>query len=207
MNRRTFLTTAAVASTGLAGCTASGDDGGDSGDLKLGGQPTKTVSSKMTGGEEMAFGETYELPQVTLSLDEPRTKKRYTWSKDGETQQAEAGEGKQWVVVPVHTKNTTNRTVRLPLTQNFLGVVGDIVFHPGRNKSVSAKYIGGKVEGGEERRGDMMFLTPSDVSSESFSVLYEEARTSGEYKVWWKSPTQSGSSDNSSSTNDSNSSN
>lgn len=192
MNRRTFLTTAAVATTGLAGCTAA--DSGDSGDLKLGGQPTKTVSSKMTGGTEMAFGETLELPQVTLTLDAPRTTKRYTWSENGEESQAEAGEGKQWVVVPVHTKNTTNETVRLPLTQNFLGVVGDIVFHPGRNKGVSSKYIGGKVDGGEERSGDMMFLTPADVSAESFSVLYEEARTSGKHKVWWgESPSSTGS--------------
>lgn len=183
MNRRTFLTTAALATTGLAGCSATSTDSGDN---KPGGQPTKTTSAKQSGGRQLAFGETFELPQVRLTVESPRATNRYTYTEDGEEQTAEAGEGKQWVVVPTRAENTTNRTVRLPLTLDFKGVVDERVFHPGRNKSVSAKYIGGKVDAGESREGDVMFLTPADVAVEQFRVHYKEKRSSGTYDVWWQ---------------------
>ncbi|SEP05953.1 hypothetical protein SAMN04487948_11273 [Halogranum amylolyticum] len=188
MNRRTFLTTAALATTGLAGCSSTSTDSGDN---KPGGQPTKTTAAKQSGGQRLAFGETFELPQVRLTLETPRATSRYTYTEDGEKQTAEAGEGKQWVVVPVRTVNTTDRTVRLPLTLNFKGVVNERVFHPGRNKSVPAKYIGGKVDSGESREGDVMFLTPADVSVDEFRIRYKEKRSSGSHEVWWQGSGQS----------------
>lgn len=182
MNRRTFLTTTALAAAGLAGCTST-----DSGDNKAGGQPTKTVSKKLSGGEQIGFGETLELPQVSLTLETPRATNSYTYREDGEKQTAEAGEGKQWVVVPARAENTTDGRIRLPLTLNFKGAVGERVFHPGRNKSVPAKYIGGKVDAGVTREGDIMFLTSADVSADSFRVHYKEKRSSGRHEVWWES--------------------
>lgn len=184
MKRRTYLTTlAATSATGLAGCSSSSESGDD----KAGGQPTKTTSSEMSGGTQLSFGDTLELSQVDLTVDEPKATKQYTWSEEGQTpQQAEAGDGKQWVVVPVRAVNTTNQTVRLPLTLDFKGVVDGEVFHPGRNKSATAKYIGGKVDGGETSEGDMMFLTADSVEMSSFRVYYTEKRTSGTYEAWWE---------------------
>ena len=181
MNRRTYLATTALTVAGLAGCASM-----DSGDSKLGGQPTKTVSEKQQGGQTIAFGETLELPQATVMLAEPRTTNTYTWSEEGEKRVAKAGEGKQWVVVRTRAENTADRTVRLPLTANFKGAVGDRLFHPGRNKSVAEKYIGGKVDAGGVREGDVMYLTPADVSASDVRVLYEEERPSGKQHVWWE---------------------
>ncbi|MFC6724040.1 DUF4352 domain-containing protein [Halobium palmae] len=184
-NRRAFLASAALATAGLAGCTSGDADAGDSGDAKIGGQPTRTLSEKVSASERLAFGETLDLPRVSITLSEPESTATYRWEQDGEERVAEAGEGKQWIVVPVRTENTADRTVRLPLTVNFKGVVGETVYHPGRNKSVDQKYIGGKVPSGGTREGDVMYLVPESTSTAEFRVLYEERRTDGKHQVWW----------------------
>lgn len=185
-NRRTFLASAALATAGLAGCSSeAGDDGDDSGDAKLGGQPTRTLSENVSASERLSFGETLDLPRVSITLSEPELTATYRWEQDGEERVAEAGEGKQWIVVPVRARNTADRTVRLPLTENFKGVVGEIVYHPGRNKSVDQKYIGGKVPPGASREGDVMYLVPERTTAADFRVLYEERRPDGKHQVWW----------------------
>lgn len=186
-DRRTYLTTVALAAAGVAGCAADTSD--DSGDAKLGGQPTKKLGTTPSGARRLSFGETLSLPRVDLTLSEPEAIQEYRWEQDGAEQTAEAGEGKQWMVVHTRASNTADRTVRLPLTADFKGVVGDIVYHPGRNKSPTAKYIGGKVDAGESHEGDMMFLLPEDVTVEQFRVLYGESRPSGKRHAWWQSST------------------
>ncbi len=183
MNRRSLLTTiAAATSAGLAGCSAV-----DSGDDKAGGQPTKTLTaSGEKSARRLSFGQTLDLPRVAVTVNEPTATKTYRWSEGGEENVARAGEGKQWVVVRVRTENTRDRRVRLPLTENFKGIVGDRVYHPGRNKSSSEKYIGGKVDPGESREGDVAYLTGADVPVEKFRVLYKERRPSGKPRVWWQ---------------------
>jgi hypothetical protein len=183
MNRRTFITTTTtLATAGLAGCSSM-----DSGDNKAGGQPTKTLTAE---GEKKAkrltFGETLTLPRVSITLSNPRAMKKYRWSEDGEESVAKAGEGKQWLVVHARAENTRDRKVRLPLTENFKGIVGDRLFHPGRNKSPSEKYIGGKVPPGRTHEGDVAYLVPEDVSVDRFRVLYKERRPSGKHRVWWE---------------------
>lgn len=182
MNRRTFLSTAAaLTTTGLAGCSA------DPGDNKFLGQPTKTLSTPSgVEPERRSFGETVELPRVSLTLSDPRVTGTYEWTESGETRTAEAGEGKQWAMVRVRAENVVDRRARLPLTLDFKGVIGDLMFHPGRNRSTSAKYVGGKVDAGAVREGDMGFLVPGDTSVEEFRVLYEERRTDGRHAVWWE---------------------
>lgn len=182
MNRRTFLSTAAALTTaGLAGCSS------DTGDNKVLGQPTKTVSTpKGTQPQRLSFGDTVEFARVAVTLSSPRAMKTYEWSESGETQTADAGEGKQWVMVGVRAENVVDREVRLPLTLDFKGAIGDRMFHPGRNKSRSAKYIGGKVGPGEAREGDMGFLVPEGAQTDDFRVLYEEQRTDGHQVVWWE---------------------
>jgi hypothetical protein len=181
-DRRTFLATAAslAATAGLAGCS------GDSGDNKVGGQPTRT-QKKERQEQTLSFGETLELPSTSITLSKPRTTDAYQWAKEGEDRVAEAGEGKQWLVVKIRAENTTDRTVRLPLTLNFKGVRGDTVYHPGRNKSKSQKYIGGKAPAGEVREGEITYLTPQDVGIEEFEVLYTEWRPSDKQRVVWQS--------------------
>lgn len=180
-NRRTFLTTAAgLAATGLAGCSS------DSGDDKVGGQPTRTTN-KESQEQTLSFGETLELPRVSITLSNPRTTNAYRWQDEGEDRVAQAGEGKQWLVVKVRAENTADRRVRLPLTLNFKGVRGDTVYHPGRNKSFSQKYVGGKVPAGAVREGEVTYLTPADVAIEEFHVLYEEWRPSDKQRVVWRS--------------------
>ncbi|MFC4359202.1 hypothetical protein ACFO0N_14750 [Halobium salinum] len=187
MDRRSYLATAALAATGLAGCAGTNPE--DSGDAKLGGQPTKTLGTTPSGAQRLSFGETLSLPRVDVTLSEPEAIQEYRWEQDGAEQTVEAGEGKQWMVVHTRASNTADRTVRLPLTSNFGGVVGDIVYHPGRNKSPTAKYVGGKVDAGESHEGDMMFLLPEDVTVEQFRVLYGEARPDGKRHAWWASST------------------
>ena len=183
MNRRTFLTTTALATAGLAGCSASTVDSGDS---KVGGQPTKTVSQR-SAQKRLAFGETLDIGRAALTLSAPSVTSSYSYQDGGDQKRMAAGEGKQWVVVPMRAENTADRTVRLPMTANFGGIVGNNLFHPGRNKSVDQKYIGGKVGSGEAREGDMMFLTPVGVSVDEFRVFYREKRSSGKHEVWWQS--------------------
>jgi hypothetical protein len=183
-DRRSYLATVALAATGLAGCAA--DPSGDSGDGKLGGQPTKTLGTTPSGAKRLRFGETLSLPRVDLTLSEPTAIREYRWEQDGAERTAKAGEGKQWMVVHTRAGNTADRTVRLPLTTNFGGVVRELVYHPGRNKSPAAKYVGGKVDAGEVHEGDMMFLLPEDVAVEQFRVLYGEARPSGKRHAWWE---------------------
>ena len=182
MDRRTFLSTAAtLAAAGLAGCSS------DAGDDKVLGQPTKTVSTpKGTQPRRRSFGETVEFPRVAVTLSDPRVMQAYEWSESGETRTADAGEGKQWAMVRVRAENVVDRTARLPLTLDFKGVLGERVFHPGRNKSLPAKYVGGKVGPGGVREGDMGFLVPEGASVDDFRVLYEERRTSGHEVVWWE---------------------
>jgi hypothetical protein len=187
--RRTFLAGIAASAAALAGCQGRSTDE-DTGDSKAGGQPTKTVSSDMqSGGRQLAFGETLSLPRTDLTLSNPRTMDAYEWHKVGEDEQrvARAGEGKQWLKVDLRTVNTVDRVVRLPLTMNFKGVVGQTVYHPGRNKSPQEKYIGGKVPAGESREGSMAFLLPADVSVEEFRAHYTETRPSGKTEAWWVS--------------------
>ena len=179
-NRRTFLTTAAaLAATGIAGCS------GDSGDNKVGGQPTRT-QKRESQERTLSFGETLELPRTSITLSDPRTTNAYQWEENGEDKVAEAGEGKQWLVVKVRAENTVDRTVRLPLTLNFKGVRGDTVYHPGRNKSHTQKYIGGKAPAGAVREGEITYLTPRGVSVEEFQVLYTEWRPSDKQRVVWQ---------------------
>ncbi len=179
-NRRTFLATAAgLVSAGLAGCS------GDSGDNKAGGQPTRTTK-KESQEQTLSFGQTLELPRASITLSDPRTTNAYRWREGGEDRVAEAGEGKQWLVVKIRAENTTDRTVRLPLTLNFKGVRGDVVYHPGRNKSLPEKYVGGKVPAGAVREGEITYLTPADVAIEEFHVLYEEWRPSDKQRVVWQ---------------------
>lgn len=182
MNRRTFLSTAAaLATAGLAGCSS------DTGDNKFLGQPTKTVSTPSgTEPQHRSFGDSVEFPRVSITLSDPRVTGTYEWSESGETRTADAGDGKQWAIARVRAENIADREVRLPLTLDFKGVFGDLMFHPGRNKSASAKYIGGKVDAGVVREGDMMFLVPEDVSADDFRVLYGERRTNGKQAVWWE---------------------
>ena len=182
MNRRTFLsTTVALAATGLAGCSS------DTGDNKVLGQPTKTVSTpKGTDPEHRSFGESVEFPRVALTLSDPRVMQTYEWSESGETRTADAGEGKEWAMVHVRAENIADREARLPLTLDFKGVLGERVFHPGRNKSLAAKYVGGKVAPGVVHEGDMGFLVPEGASAGDFRVMYEERRTSGHEVVWWE---------------------
>ena len=185
MNRRSYLTTAAaLATAGLAGCSST--DSGDSGDNKAGGQPTKTLTA--TGGEakHLSFGNTLDLPRVSITLSNPRATKTYRWSEQGEDRVAKAGEGKQWVMVHARAENTRERKVRLPITENFKGVVGDTVYHPGRNKSATEKYIGGKVPPGRVHEGDVVYLMGDGISVDNFRVLYQEERPSGKHRVWWE---------------------
>jgi hypothetical protein len=183
MHRRTFLATTALTTAGLAGCSST-----DSGDDKAGGQPTKTLTAQAEKeAKHLAFGETLDLPKVSITLSNPRTTRRYRWSEDGEDNVAKAGEGKQWGVVHARAENTTDRKVRLPLTENFKGILGDRLFHPGRNKSTTQKYIGGKVPPGRVHEGDVAYLLPASASVEQFRVLYKERRASGKHRVWWES--------------------
>jgi hypothetical protein len=187
MDRRTFLTTAALATAGLAGCSSS-TPSGDSGDNKPGGQPTKTLTDQPVPGEQLAYGETLDLPRVSVTMSNPRTMSSYQWHHADEPQQtevAEAGEGKQWLKVDLRAENTVDRVVRLPLTLDFKGVVGERVYHPGRNKSPQAKYIGGKVPSGTAREGAMTFLVPERVTIDQFRVHYSEHRPSGKKQAWW----------------------
>jgi hypothetical protein len=183
MNRRSYLTTVAAAATaGIAGCSSA-----DSGDDKIGGQPTKTVTGeKKKEAQHLSFGETLEMPRVSLTLSDLRSTQTYEWRQEGEDRVAKSGEGKQWVVVHARAENTTDRKVRLPLTVNFKGVAGDTLYHPGRNKSVPQKYIGGKVPPGRTHEGDVAYLTGQDVSTDDFRVLYKERRPSGKRRVWWE---------------------
>ena len=185
--RRAFLVGTAAAVAGLAGCQGRSTDE-DTGDSKAGGQPTKTVSSDMrSGNRQLAFGETLSLPRVDVTLSNPRTMNSYDWHKLGESERrvARAGEGKQWLKVDLVSVNTADRVVRLPLTMDFKGVVGQTVYHPGRNKSLQEKYIGGKVPAGGTREGSMAFLVPADVSVEDFRSQYTEHRTNGKVEAWW----------------------
>lgn len=185
--RRVFLAGVAASVAGLAGCQGQSTNE-DTGDNKAGGQPTKTVSSDMqSGARRLAFGETLSLPRVDVTLSNPRTMNSYDWHKLGEDERrvAKAGEGKQWLKVDLHSVNTVDRVVRLPLTMDFKGVVGQTVYHPGRNKSPQEKYIGGKVPAGESREGSMAFLVPADVSVEKFRAQYTEHRPSGKKEAWW----------------------
>jgi hypothetical protein len=187
--RRTFLSgvAAAISAAGLAGCQGQSTDE-DTGDNKAGGQPTKTVSSDMQlGGRQLAFGETLSLPRADLTLSNPRTMDSYDWHKLGEDERrvARAGEGKQWLKVDIVSANTADRVVRLPLTMDLKGVVGQTVYHPGRNKSPQEKYIGGKVPAGESREGSMAFLLPADVSVGEFRAHYTEHRSNGKTEAWW----------------------
>ena len=182
-NRRSFLTTATgLAAAGLAGCSGNS---GDSGDNKAGGQPTRTTK-KESQERTLSFGQTLDLPRVSITLSNPRTTNAYRWQESGERRVAKAGEGKQWLVVKVRAANTVDRKVRLPLTMNFKGVRGDVVYHPGRNKSLPQKYIGGKVASGTMREGEITYLTPADVAIEEFHVLYEEWRPSDKQRVVWQ---------------------
>jgi hypothetical protein len=183
MNRRSYLTTVAAAATaGLAGCSST-----DSGDEKVGGQPTKTLSGqKKKEAKHRAFGETLEMPRVSLTLSDLRETQTYEWSEEGEDRVAKSGEGKQWVVVHVRAENTMDRKVRLPLTENFKGIVDERLYHPGRNKSIPEKYIGGKVPPGRVHEGDVAYLTGQDVDTDNFRVLYKERRPSGKRRVWWE---------------------
>jgi hypothetical protein len=188
INRRTFLTTAALATAGLAGCSASSSSE-DSGDNKAGGQPTKTLTDQPTEGKTLAFGDTLDLSRVSVTVSNPRTMNSYRWHHKGEPQQTEvarAGEGKQWLKVDIRSENTTDRRVRLPLTLDFKGVVGDTVFHPGRSKSPTDKYIGGKVPAGGVREGNVTFLLPARVSVDQFRVRYTEHRSGSKRKAWWQ---------------------
>lgn len=182
MDRRTYLsTTAALATAGLAGCSS------DSGDDKFLGQPTKTLSTPQGAeAKHLAFGETVDVGRASVTLSDPRATKTYRWSESGEQRSADAGEGKQWLLIHARAENTADRTARLPITENFKGVVGNRVFHPGRNKSVTAKYIGGKVDPGGVREGDVAYLAPESVSVDDFRVLYRETRPSGDHRVWWE---------------------
>ena len=182
MNRRRFLSSAAaLATAGLAGCSS------DSGDNKLLGQPTKTVSTPSgTDPQHRSFGETVEFPRVALTVADPRMMQTYEWSEEGETKTADAGEGKQWAMAHVRAENVVDRPARLPLTLDFKGAIGQRLFHPGRNKSHSAKYVGGKVDSGVVHEGDMGFLVPESASVDEFRVFYEERRTSGHEAVWWE---------------------
>jgi hypothetical protein len=189
MNRRTFLTTAALATAGLAGCSSSSPGEGDSGDNKAGGQPTKTLTAQPTSGKNLAFGDTLDLPRVSVTVSNPRTMNSYQWHHEGEPQRTEvakAGEGKQWLKVDVRAENTTDRTVRLPLTLDFKGVVGERVFHPGRSKSPTGKYIGGKANPGGVHEGNVTFLLPASTSVDQFRVHYSEQRPSGKKEAWWE---------------------
>lgn len=186
-NRRAFLAGMAASVAGLAGCGGRSTNE-DTGDNKAGGQPTKTVKPGMkSGGTRLTFGETLSLPRVDVTLSNPRTMDSYDWHKKGESERrvAKAGEGKQWLKVDLLSVNTADRVVRLPLTMDFKGVVGEIVYHPGRNKSPQEKYIGGKVPAGDRREGSMAFLLPADVSVEEFRVHYSERRPSGKMEAWW----------------------
>ena len=168
--RRTFLAGVATSVAALAGCQGRSTNE-DTGDNKPGGQPTKTVSADMrSGSKRLTFGETLSLPRVDVTLSNPRTMDSYEWHRKGESERrvAKAGEGKQWLKVDLESVNTADRTVRLPLTMNFKGAVGETVYHPGRNKSAQAKYIGGKVPAGESREGAMAFLLPADVGVHIF---------------------------------------
>ena len=69
-------------------------------------------------------------------------------------------------MVHVGAENVADRPARLPL--DCKGMLGERAFHPGRNESKTAKYVGGTANAGEVHEGDMGFL-----------VLYEERRTSG----------------------------
>lgn len=185
--RRAFLAGLAASVAGLAGCQGRSTNE-DTGDNKAGGQPTKTVKPGMkSGAKRLAFGETLSLPRVDLTLSNPRTMDAYEWHKKGsdERRVARAGEGKQWLKVDVQSVNTANRTVRLPLTMNFKGVVDETVYHPGRNKSPQEKYIGGKVPENGRREGSMAFLLPQKVSVDGFRVYYTERRPSGKREAWW----------------------
>jgi hypothetical protein len=183
-DRRSYLATVALAATGLAGCAA--DTSEDSGDGKIGAQPTKTLGTTPSGAKRLSFGETLSLRWVDVTLSEPEAIQEYRWEQDGAEQTAKAGEGKRWMVVRTRASNTTDRTVRLPLTANFGGVVRELVYHPGRNESPTAKYVGGKVDAGETRESDMMFLLPDDVAIEQFRVLYGETRPGGKRHAWWE---------------------
>lgn len=185
--RRAFLAGVAASVAGLAGCSGQSTDE-DTGDNKAGGQPTKTVSSDMqSGARQLTFGETLSLPRVDVTLSNPRTMNSYDWHQKGESERrvARAGEGKQWLKVDIRSVNTADRVVRLPLTMNFKGAVGQTVYHPGRNKSPQEKYIGGKVPADEAREGSMAFLVPEDVSVEDFRSQYTERRPSGKKEAWW----------------------
>jgi hypothetical protein len=189
-SRRAFLgAAAATAVAGLAGCQGQSTDE-DTGDDKAGGQPTKTLTADGSSGAgvtELAFGETLSLPRVDVTLSNPRTMSSYEWHKKGESEQrvARAGDDNQWLKVDLTSSNTVDRVVRLPLTMNFKGVVGEVVYHPGRNKSPQEKYIGGKVPAGGNREGSMAFLLPEGVSVEEFRVRYTEQRPSGKREAWW----------------------
>lgn len=182
MNRRTYLAAAAtLTTTGLAGCS-----GMDVGDNKVLGQPTKKVSKKDKGGKHLGFGETLDLPRVSITVSDPRATKTQRWTENGKQRTAKAGEGKQWLVAHVKTQNTTDRKVRLPMTLNFKGVVGDTMYHAGRNKTPAGKYMGGKAPAGEHHEGDMMFLTPDTASADDLRVFYKERRPSGKKQAWWE---------------------
>jgi hypothetical protein len=183
-DRRAVLGALAAGMTGLAGCSSS-----DSGDEKAGGQPTKTVSKGQPKGKQFAYGSTFELPRIDVTLSNPRAMQSYQWHPKGEPHNARvanAGEGKQWIQVHLRAENTTDRTVRLPLTLNFKGVVGQTVYHPGRNKSPQKKYLGGKVESGDVREGDLTFLLPASESLDQFRTHYTEHRPGGKKQAWWQ---------------------
>ena len=172
-SRRCYL---AGASALFAGC---------SGAPKLMGQPTRTVPEDTPQTRALSFSKSVALPDVRITVSDPRFQDVQEWTEDGQQETAPAGPGHQWLFVQVTTKNTASGVTALPQTMRFEARVGDALYKPGRNHSREGKYVGGKVPAGERRSGDVGFLVSESVSTDDVAVVYEETRHERLHQIRW----------------------
>lgn len=173
LSRRRYLVGASAL---FAGC---------SGAPKLMGQPTQTVPEDTPETRALSFGEPLVLPDVRVTVSDPRLHDVQEWTEDGQHETAEAGPGHQWLFVRLTARNTASGVTALPQTMRFEARVGNVLYKPGRTHNLDGKYVGGKVPAGERRRGDVGFLVPESVSTGDVAVVYEETRHDRLHRVRW----------------------
>ena len=159
---------------------------GCSGTSMLMGQPTRTVSEDTPQTRVLSFGESIALPDVRVTVADPRLHDVQEGTEDGQQETAEAGPGYQWLFVRLATRNTASGVTALPKTMRFEVRVGDALYKPGRNHSREGKYVGGKVPAGERRSVHVGFLVPESVSTGDVAVVYEEMRHERLHRIRWK---------------------
>lgn len=174
LSRRSYLAGAAAL---LAGC---------GGAPKLMGKPTRTVPADPPETRTLSFGESLDLADARMTVDDPRFQNVQEWTRGGQQRTARAGDGHQWLFVRLAVTNTTSGVTALPQTLRFNARVGDTLHKPGRTHSRAKKYVGGKVPAGESRSGDLGFLVPAAVSREEVAILYEQVRNGNAHRVVWE---------------------